>query len=520
MKYFLYNLSISYIILLGYILIIFFTNPGEIPSGDLAASMFELALILIPSFILIQVISKNLSQFIPVTIIVLLTWLPIKNFMSRVNLFDLPGSLISLAILFAILIGAYLFLSNLKKENIIKVNFFIALITFVSSGIEITIFQVNNQNKDSNELVNGINAFSVENRLISSVDKSNFPNIIYIVPDRYGSLASLKQNFNFDNSGFYKSLRDRSFIVNSGSRSNYPFTELSLSSTLNNSYLTSSDENINESSLYPLIKDSSAFRKIKDSGYKFYNFDNWWFGSSDVAYADYNFMNLNDDSLSKPLSQLYKIQTPIYSILRTILGDNESFRQCSLLDTYFEEIERIITTESDQPKFIFAHLLAPHDPYLLDDKGECNSNAIQFSNIDPASYSEDIIWRSRVNLYTKYLIYTNKKILELFDKAKSRSSRDFIFVIQSDEGPYPRCFLENTSGDYSNCSKRDWDIKTGIINAMYFSNVGKFDESDLVSPINNFNIIFTQLDEHDYANKEHLFFILNEKDKRMAFSPN
>ena len=164
--------------------------------------------------------------------------------------------------------------------------------------------------------------------------------------------------------------------------------------------------------------------------------------------------------------------------------------------------------------------MAPHDPYLFNEKGECNLNAIQFSNLDPARYSEDEIWESRVNFYTQYLIYTNKKILKLFDRAKSEGSRDFIFVIQSDEGPYTRCFLENTSGNYSDCSQKDWDIKTGIINAMYFSNIGKFDELELASPINNFNIIFTQLEKYDYHKKDHKFFILNERDKRMAFSPN
>jgi len=211
------------------------------PSRDFVSSMLELALMLIPALILIQVISKNLVQFIPITIVVLLSWLPVKNLMNNVNLFDLPGPLMSLAMLFIIWIGAYFFLRNFNKEKVTKVNILIALITIVSAGIEISLFKVNHQNKNPNELVNEINTFSEEKQSTSSSGNSNLPNIIYIVPDRYGSLASLKENFNFDNSGFYKSLKDRSFITNAESRSNYPFTELSLSSTLNNAYLKSSN---------------------------------------------------------------------------------------------------------------------------------------------------------------------------------------------------------------------------------------------------------------------------------------
>ncbi len=489
------------------------------PSRDFVRSMLELAVILFPICILIQVVSKNLVQFIPITVITLLTWLPVSKFINKVNPFSISGGLISLATLVVILISAYLFLRNFKKKNILKVNLSIALIALASAALEITLFQLNYQNKNPSDLVRDINSFTADKQTNSGNDTSNLPNIIYIVPDRYGNLASLKQNFNFDNSSFYKSLKERSFVTNDESRSNYPFTELSLSSTLNNAYLTYSDENINESSLYPLIKNSSAFRKIKDLGYKFYNFDNWWFGSNSISYADYNFMKLNESSLSKPLDHLYKIQTPIHSILKTIFGDREALSQCELMSHYFEEIENIISSASDQPKFIFAHMLAPHEPYLFNEKGECNLDAIQFSNTDPALYSEIELWESRVDFYLQYLMFVNKKMLELFDKAKKESSRDFIFVIQSDEGPYPKCFLENVSGNYSECSHKDWETKIGIINAMYFSSIGNLDESDLVSPINNFNIIFTKLDKNDYPKKEHIFYLLYKRDQKMAFSP-
>jgi len=58
------------------------------------------------------------------------------------------------------------------------------------------------------------------------------------------------------------------------------------------------------------------------------------------------------------------------------------------------------------------------------------------------------------------------------------------------------------------------------MNAIYFSNTTNLDESELISPINNFNIIFSYLGETNDSKKDHKFFILNERDKRMAFSQN
>ena len=64
-----------------------------------------------------------------------------------------------------------------------------------------------------------------------------YPNVYLILLDAYSGNTLLEKDFGFDNSEFYKKLRDRGFVVQEKSFSNYPNTELSMPSILNMNYL-------------------------------------------------------------------------------------------------------------------------------------------------------------------------------------------------------------------------------------------------------------------------------------------
>lgn len=508
-------------VLISYCLLVFFSNPGEMPYSDLAKSILEVFVVVCVIYTIVWICLRQFVDLIPISIVILLLWLPIKNFVSQLSFLNFPISLLSLLTLSILWAASCFFIKKFNEKNILKINAFIAFITIFGTITEIILFNKSNPQDYTIELVsNESNKNEYDKILTAKVQNQSLPNVIYLVPDRYGNKLSIKENFNYDNSSFYDELRKRQFTINEESRSNYPFTELSLSSTLNNSYLKPTDAVINESSLFPLIKNGSAFNTFVKLGYQFYNFDNWWFGSQGIKSADYNFIYSNDESLSGPANYLYKIQTPIYSVLRTIFGDKESKKQCMLLQKYFDEIKNTVTKKQDQPYFIFAHLLAPHDPYLFNQNGECNIDAIRFSNISSSEYLNQKTWEKRKNYYLDYLTYTNNQILEIFDIAKIGSSRELIFVIQADEGPYPYCFLINNDGRYSLCSEQDWEIKTGILNAIYISEDNNFKSSDLISPINNFQHVFEKISQTTLKKKEHNFFIIKDRDKRMDFEIN
>ena len=104
----------------------------------------------------------------------------------------------------------------------------ILLISFIFIGFEYT----------NLELLNGF-----ETLVVKDIEQKNMPDIYYIILDDYAGIQSLKQNFNFDNTEFYDQLSKKGFFVSSNSFSNYPFTILSIPSSLNMQYL---DFNSNE----------------------------------------------------------------------------------------------------------------------------------------------------------------------------------------------------------------------------------------------------------------------------------
>jgi hypothetical protein len=95
-----------------------------------------------------------------------------------------------------------------------------------------------------------------------------------------------------------------------------------------------------------------------------------------------------------------------------------------------------------------------------------------------------------INQYIGYLAYTNKKLLEIFD-ARLKKDKDLIFVIQSDEGPYPPCIQLKRE-----CKESGWAIKPSHINTFFYSGDFSIAEEGLKTPINNchyiFSIIFQQ----------------------------
>jgi len=110
--------------------------------------------------------------------------------------------------------------------------------------------------------------------------------------------------------------------------------------------------------------------------------------------------------------------------------------------------------------------------------------------------------------YVEYLKFFNDQILSIFD-AMLKINKNFISVIQSDEGPYP-CHYFDPCND-------NWDLKTTNINAFYASNKLKINENDLKTPINNFNYIYKYFLDSDAQTLEHVVYKYKTKEEDGAF---
>lgn len=120
------------------------------------------------------------------------------------------------------------------------------------------------------------------------------PDIYYIILDGYGRADMLDSVYGYDNSSFIKALEERGFIVPRNSRSNYPQTPLSLSSSLNMQYLDTLASEMGDSFLWwPLedtIQHSQVRKYLERQGYK-----------TVVVASDFDYTDIRDgDVYEKP----------------------------------------------------------------------------------------------------------------------------------------------------------------------------------------------------------------------------
>ena len=298
-----------------------------------------------------------------------------------------------------------------------------------------------------------------------------------------------------DNSEFLRSLTDRGFYIADCSESNYLFTSISLTSSLNMDYLPSlsplfSAENTDEAIVDLYLKNNLVRTTLEELGYTTIAFETGYYWSSwkdaDIYLApnrtnadlimgskinEYEAMLIRSTGFLAVLDSSSKL-------LETYLGDlhfpysNHINRELYLLET-MQEIPAW-----DAPKFVFAHILIPHYPYVFSAEGEILTDPGYWDN--PQDRGTPINTEYFLDGYTNQVAFINTQILEVVDSILQRSTNPPIILIQGDTG------VQVT-------------YKQAILNAYYFPDGNYSDLYDTISPVNSFRVVFNQFFGSDYA---------------------
>jgi len=307
------------------------------------------------------------------------------------------------------------------------------------------------------------------------------PDIYYLIFDRYANEQVLKDYVGFDNSEFISFLKKEGFYVASKSAANYPRTHVSLPSSLNMEHLTtltaSIDKNLSSAEpLFQLIENNKVMQFLKSQGYKYIHLGDEWAGTWRNRYADID-IHYTGDFGGEFITALLKT-TLYYPIAKKIsigkLDDRELKREKILYK--FDKLTEI--PEIAGPKFVFAHFLLPHDPFVFDQNG--------------GEVSEKDDNQSNIKAYLNQLIFANKKIEELIPKILAKSKRPPIIVIQSDEGPF-----RFVAGPW-NGSADAIRAHALILNAYFLPGIKKTGLYQTITPVNSFRLIF-----NDYFGTNH-----------------
>jgi hypothetical protein len=283
------------------------------------------------------------------------------------------------------------------------------------------------------------------------------PDIYYIILDAYSRDDVLQKFYKIDNTAFLSDLTKSGFFLARCSMSNYAQTQLSLVSSLNMNYLNAlSDQyrpgNTSRVGISDLIKHNKVRQDLKRLGYTIYAFETG-FKTTEWDDADY-FLTSQSNTFS--LIQFGEGITDFELLLMrnsaSLLIEDGIFILPRFIQPDFENPlrihrDRILFALSNLenlpkfpgPKFVFAHLVIPHPPYVFGPNGE-------FTNYDVA---DDPGYKNQV-------AYIDQQIIALTNKLITNSNPPPIIVIQADHGGI------NTPPDG----------RTKILNAYYLPNDG------------------------------------------------
>lgn len=314
-------------------------------------------------------------------------------------------------------------------------------------------------------------------------DPDDLPDIYYIVMDRYGGPTALRETYGYDNEPFLAELETRGFRIARHAHANYIKTPLSLVSSLNMTLLDAaslrrqatdgSDRGPIQRMLGQRLVVPAALKAI---GYQYVHLGNWWTPTQTNVDADRVLRYDGQDELTSVLAQT--------TLLRAMSGpdaaptdpwDWEWMRDHVLYGLRsLDEVPGV-----PGPKYVFAHLLIPHPPYVIDADGS------------PMERS-DIARQGDRDSYIRFLRYGNDRVLAAIDAILSRDD-DAIILLQGDEGPFPERYnADDWSFDWAEATDAELEEKFGIMFALRVpdADLDAAGFRDDITPVNAFRVIF------------------------------
>ena len=426
-------------------------------------SFLNLALLVLGFFILNLFIKNRLKTWLIVAFIftVIFYYAKIRNTITNlpiINLLHKEQLLISFTFIFLPIV-AFIFLFSKYKGHLVRISKFLNLLM-----IFLIIYQIYSISMLNTKKISFANQIDTNN-IIPNENTNRFPDIYYIILDAYTSSGSLKDYWNYDNDSLTNFLMKKGFFIAKNSRSNYNQTIHSLASSLNMSYLKNINHspvtNAQEKNLFNLAKESSVTRIFIKNNYKIFNYSFFDLPENPRYYKDLFFLikeDLYEGTLYQRFMEKFHWREDPNSGMFVIKKTN--------LDI-FEKLQKI-NENSEKPRFIYAHIIMPHNPYFFDQNGNMQNKDSVFN------------WWSKSG-YLNQLRYLNKLVEKTIDSIFENNSGELpVIVIQGDHGfrylPGKNALSESST----------------IFNAYFFPDKDYSQIYPSISPVNTFRIVFNK----------------------------
>jgi len=311
------------------------------------------------------------------------------------------------------------------------------------------------------------------------------PDIYFIILDGYGRSDILQQLYGYDNSEFIAYLEQKGFTAPHYSRSNYPKTVLSVASTLNMDYIETFAPQLEESSMWwlmsPWIDHSRVRTSLEKIGYSSVSISTDW-GITDNPTADFYFKS-HPVTLSEFERYIFGV-TPLKTLAPVIedvasVPTFESHRR-SQINNFDSLIE---STAIPGPKFVFAHIILPHPPFVFSSDGSVINPDNSYSLNDASDYSGTP--EQYHDQYVGQIEFLNNQLKPVIESILRNSQQPPIILLQADHGP-------GMLTDFGSAANTCLAERFSTFSAYYLPGKKPGMVPDDITSVNLFRVIFNE----------------------------
>jgi hypothetical protein len=304
------------------------------------------------------------------------------------------------------------------------------------------------------------------------------PDIYYIILDGYGRADVLSELFELDNTPFLEYLERKGFYIANQSHTNYTQTIFSIPSSLNFRYIEPPIKVTNDQQYFSeLMRNNDIMAALKRCGYRTIALESGFFFTDhpevDVYLTSGSGLNefeslLWADSPIEMAAQGLDLQPSEYSF--------EAHRRRVLFS--FEKLKTIYRMPGQ--KFVFAHIISPHPPFVFDWSGKPIEPGQGYFIGDgddfPGSLDEYL------SGYPEQVRFVNHKLEQAIDSILENSTKSPIIIIQGDHGPGSRL-------DWHSPARTCLWERTPILNAYFLPGDAGRLLYPSISPVNSFRVV-------------------------------
>jgi len=461
-----------------FVIMPFTQYAGLIPSAQIAAPFIVICVFALLLYFIIKSIVKKAGAAVALLsplLVTLFNYGILYEYISSLTSgTKLKGPFLILAtLIILVILTAYIFrVLRAHDETIRNVNklFFMLVVALILFNT----YSISMQSIASAKVIDG----SRRPDITLPKKTGPLPDIYFIILDEYAAPSQTKSYFNYDMSPFVAQLKQKGFMVTEmytdslstsaimENRLNMALINRKDSISMRSSLSESLFENMNlrntrdENSLIH-IRNNKIILYLKSLGYQYVHMGSWFAATRYNQLADEN-INCYGFQFRDELSTIILNN----SVLRLVLI-NKYFIRTSVLDAF--AVLGNMPVIDGKPKFVFAHIICPHTPYVFGPNGERLGVFADRS-------------KNQTQLYLDQHTFITKKVKEFVDHKLSASQASSVFIIQADHG-----------------ARTDKAGAHQVFSAIYIPNYkGTPYSQDATNSVNTFKFVLNQISEFSH----------------------